>query len=128
MCQLWPSRLDSFGHGTERKQTAVNTHETEVEVDEIEIEVFAQKGGTDRAPRAKRYVIRVDKTKYTVDVPMMKGSEILTLAGKVPPEQYKLRQKRHGGAADTIDLNQVVDFRAPGVERFMTLKRDQTEG
>jgi len=106
----------------------MSTPETEIEVDELEIEVFAQKGGTERAPKAKRYVIRVDKTKYTVDVPTMTGRQILTLAGKAPPEQYKLTQKQHGGGAATIALDDVVDFRAPGVERFMTLKRDQTEG
>ena len=102
--------------------------EVEVEVDEVEIETFAQQGGVHRAPKAKRYVIRVDKTKYTVDVSAMTGREILVLAGKVPAEQYKLTQKQHGGGAATIQLDDVVDFRAPGVERFMTLKRDQTEG
>jgi len=106
----------------------MTTPETELEVEELEIETFAQKGGAERAPKATRYIIRVDKTKYTVTVPTMTGREILTLAGKVPPEQYKLTQKHHGGAATTIGLDDTVDFRAPGVERFMTLKRDQTEG
>jgi len=102
--------------------------ENEIEIDEVELEVFAQKGGTERAPKAKRYVIRVDKTKYTVEVPSMTGRQILTIAGKLPPEQYKLTEKHHGGGASTISLDDVVDLRAPGVERFMTLKRDQTEG
>ena len=102
--------------------------EIEVEVDEVELEAFAQKGGAERAPKAKRYVIRVDKTKYTVHAPTMTGRQILSLAGKEPPEQYKLTQKHHSGAPKTIGLDDVVDFRAPGVERFMTLKRDQTEG
>ena len=100
----------------------------EMEVEELEIEEFAKKGGNERAPKAKRYIIRIDKTKYTVEVPTMTGREILTLAGKVPPEQYKLTQKQHGGGATTIGLDETVDFQAPGVERFMTLKRDQTEG
>jgi len=98
------------------------------EAEEIEIEEFGRRGGTTPHPNARRYVIRVDKTKFTVDVAEMKGREILTLAGKVPPEQYKLTQKFHGGAAKTVGLDDAVDFRAPGVERFMTLKRDQTEG
>ena len=100
----------------------------EIEVEEVELEAFAQKGTGAGAPKAKRYIIRVDKTKYTVDVPTMTGREILTLAGKTPPEQYKLTQKQHGGGASTIGLDDLVDFTAPGVERFMTLKRDQTEG
>lgn len=106
----------------------MTTPENTFEVEELEIEEFAKKGGTEPAPKAKRYVIRIDKTKYTVASPSMKGRELLELAGKVPPSNYKLTQKFHGGAAESIDLDQVVDFRAPGVERFMTMKRDQTEG
>jgi hypothetical protein len=96
--------------------------------EEIEIEEHGRKGGTERHPHARRYIIRVDKVKYTVHVSHMTGREILELAGKVPPGQYKLTQKFHGGHARTIGLDEEVDFRAPGVERFMTLKRDQTEG
>jgi hypothetical protein len=98
------------------------------EIEDLDVEEFAGRGGSERAPRAKRYAIRVDKTKYTVVVSHMTGREILTLAGKTPPEQYKLTQKFRGGSARTIGLDDDVDFREPGVERFMTLKRDQTDG
>jgi len=98
------------------------------EMEELDVEAHAGTGAAERSPRAKRYVIRIDKTKYTVPVDHMTGAEILTLAGKVPPSGYKLTQKHRGGAATTIALDQEVDFRAPGVERLMTLKRDQTEG
>jgi hypothetical protein len=110
------------------KEAEMSKTEEKNEVEEIEIEVFAQKGSGERVPKAKRYKIRVDKTKYTVEVEKMTGREILTLAGKVPPEQYKLTQKEHGGTAKTIELDEEVDFRAPGVERFITLRLDQTEG
>jgi hypothetical protein len=103
--------------------------EMEAEVDEIEIEVHTQKvSGKEKPPKAKKYIIRVDKTKFTVEVSSMTGREILSLAGKTPVEQYKLTQKMHGGAAKTINLDDPVNFTEPGVERFMTLKRDQTEG
>lgn len=104
------------------------TTEDELEIEELEVEEYGKKGGEKRHPRARRYVIRVDKTKYTVNLSHMTGREILTLAGKTPPEQYKLRQKFHGGAAETVALDDDVDFRKPGVERFMTLKLDQTDG
>jgi hypothetical protein len=100
----------------------------EEQVEEIDIEEYGRRGGQQRHPHALRYVIRIDKTKYTVHVPHMKGREILDLAGKKPPEDYKLTQKLHGGAARTIGLDQDVDFREPGVERLMTLKLDQTDG
>ncbi len=105
----------------------MSTEET-FEAEEIDIEEHGRSGSKDRHPHARRYVIRVDKTKYTVQVSHMMGRAILELAGKTPPEQYKLTQKFHGGVAKTIGLDEDVDFRAPGVERFMTLKRDQTEG
>jgi hypothetical protein len=100
----------------------------EAEIEELELEVHAQKGSPDRAPKAKRYVIRIDKQRFTVEVPSMTGRELLTLAGKLPPEQYKLTEKHHGGGARTVGLDDPADFRGPGVERFMTLKRDQTDG
>jgi hypothetical protein len=104
------------------------TTQDEFEVEEIEVEEYGKKGGEKPHPRARRYVIRIDKTKYTVNVSHMKGREILTLAGKAPPEHYKLTQKFHGGAAHTVGLDEDVDFQKPGVERFMTLKLDQTDG
>lgn len=106
----------------------MSTH-VEVEVEEIEIEENTKKSnGTAKPPNASKYIIRVDKTKFTVEARGMTGSEILTLAGKTPADQYKLTQKMHGGAAKTIGLDDRVDFTEPGVERFMTLKLDQTEG
>lgn len=100
----------------------------EYDVDEVDVEEQGKRGGSDRLPRARRYVIRVDKTRYAVEVSHMLGREILALAGKAPPDSYKLNQKLHGGAARTIGLDEDVDFRAPGVERFMTLKLDQSDG
>jgi hypothetical protein len=106
----------------------MSTH-VEVEVEEIEIEEHTKKvNGKEKPPKAKKYIIRVDKTKFTLEVTAMTGREILALASKTPVEQYKLTQKMHGGTAKTIGLDDKVDFTEPGVERFMTLKLDQTEG
>lgn len=95
-------------------------------LDEVVLEEYASRG--EQPPRARRYRIRIDRQNYTVEVSHMLGREILTLAGKTPPEQYKLREKLQGGQARTIGLDEDVDFTARGVERFMTLRLDQTEG
>jgi len=58
----------------------------------------------------------------------MTGREILTLAGKIPPESFQLRQKLKGGTVRKIGLDDNVDFTEPGVEKFMTIPLDQTEG
>ena len=74
-----------------------------------------------KPPKAKRYIIRIDREKYTVNVPNMTGRQILELAKKLPPENWLLNQKLKGGRVVAIGLNDVVDFTAPGVERFITL-------
>lgn len=92
----------------------------------VEIEEWGKRN--ERPPRARRYVIRIDKVKYTVHAPHMTGREILKLAGKVPPDKFSISQKMLGGHVKSIGLDDVVDFTCPGVERFMTLPLDQTEG
>ncbi len=81
-----------------------------------------------KPPNARQYRIRIDKQRHVVDVPAMTGQELLVLAEKTPPERYTISQKMHGGQSHVIDLNEEADFTAPGVERFMTLPLDQTEG
>ena len=94
--------------------------------EEVEIEVYGKQNV--RPPKAKRYVIRIDKVKHTVHVPHMTGRQLLELAGKTPPEKYSISQKLHGGQVKPIGLDEVADFTKHGVERFMTLPLDQTEG
>jgi hypothetical protein len=96
-------------------------------VDEIiEIEVFVKEGR--QPPLAKGYLIRVDKQKITVHKHELTGREILTLAGKLPVENYILRQIFRGGQSSVVGLDQVVNLHHHEVEKFKTLPRDQTEG
>jgi hypothetical protein len=98
-----------------------------IEVEELDIEEFCKMHGG-KPPKARRYHIRIDREKYTVHVHEMTGRQILELAKKLPPENWLLNQKMKGGHVKAISLNEIVDFRAAGVERFMTLPKDQTEG
>lgn len=81
-----------------------------------------------RPPRGRRYRIKVDRDKFVVNKHSMTGKEILELAGKIPASQYQLRQKFRGGSVKKVGLDQVVDFTEPGVEKFITIPLDQTEG
>lgn len=56
------------------------------------------------------------------------GREVLTAAGLVPPENYKLDLKSHGNVYREIKLDQQVDLSEPGIEKFTYISRDQTEG
>jgi hypothetical protein len=91
----------------------------------IDLEEFAK--AKKHPPHAKAYRIRIDKEKKVVDVPAMRGREILRLVGKTP-ETYMLSQKIHGGQVVPVGADDKVDFRKPGIERFQTLALDPTEG
>jgi hypothetical protein len=94
--------------------------------DVIDLEAYAK--ADKKPPRARAYRIRIDKQLFTVEVMQMTGSELLTLAGKIPVTGYMISQKFRGGQAKRINLDEKVKFTTPGVERFMTLPLDQTEG
>jgi hypothetical protein len=99
---------------------------TELLEDVIDLEEYAL--ANRKPPAARRYAIRIDRKKYTVEVPGMTGRELLELAAKVPAERYMITQRFCGGRTKRIGLDEKVDLTTPGVERFMTLPLDQTEG
>jgi hypothetical protein len=79
-------------------------------------------------PQNHRYLIKVDREKIIANQGVMTGREILTLAGKSPVERFQLNQKLRGGKVEKISFDEPVDFTTPGVEKFMTIPLDQTEG
>lgn len=92
----------------------------------IDLEVYSQKG--EKPPKGKKYKFKVKSKVYTVDVDSMTGREICVLAGLNPPENYILRLIMHGGATQEVGLDETVSFLTPGIERFLYVSRDQTEG
>jgi hypothetical protein len=92
----------------------------------IEIELYAS--SAKRKPRARIYVFRVGKQRIEVKDPIITGSQILELAHKLPPENYILRQIFHGAEPKVIGLDETVDLRAPGVERFRAMPRTAKDG
>lgn len=81
-----------------------------------------------KPPKGKRYRVRVDKKHYTFDKGVVTGREILEKAAKTPPGRYRLDQKLKGGETKKVGLDEEVDLTTPGIERFITLPLDQTEG
>ena len=92
----------------------------------VDVEEHAKAGKP--LPEGRHFRIRIDKEKFVVEKPCMLGRELLTLAGKVPPEHFMLTQKFRGGKTKRIGLNEKTCFTEPGVERYMTLPLDQQEG
>jgi len=76
----------------------------------------------------KPFKIQIDKQHFDVQEPTITGRALLELAGKTPVEQFALYLKVHGGQPKRLQLNDVIDLRTPGTEKFLTLPLDQTEG
>lgn len=74
------------------------------------------------------YRIKVDGHKYVANVPHMLGEDILKLAGISDSSQVVLYQKFRGGEAKVVEPYEKVDFTTPGIEKFVTIPTDMTEG
>jgi hypothetical protein len=114
-----------------KEMNTENAHKEDPGVEEVldeivDLEEYAKRG--ERPPLSKGYRIRVNGEAFVVHDPTPTGREILTLAGLLPVEDYTLREKLAGERPRKIELNQKVDLRRPGVEKFKALPRDQTEG
>ncbi|MEN9557839.1 MAG: hypothetical protein RL141_208 [Candidatus Parcubacteria bacterium] len=94
--------------------------------EEIDIEKYALEGKT--PPHARSYRFKVNEVICTWDKPIILGREVLERAGLTPPDQYTLREKIKGGTPRRIELDEKVDLRKPGVEKFRAIRKGQTEG
>lgn len=96
-------------------------------LDEIaDLEEYARRG--EQPPRCRGYRIRVNGERFVVEESCVTGRAVLALAGLTPPERYSLRVKVAGQRPRRVALDEKVDLRSPGVEKFKALPRDQTEG
>lgn len=100
--------------------------EEEVADEVIDLEAFSKTGK--RPPRARAYRFKVNEDVFEWPKPVITGREVLTLAGLTPPENYSLRLKTAGGKPRKIDLDDKVDLREPGVEKFRAIRKDQNDG
>jgi hypothetical protein len=77
---------------------------------------------------AKTFKVQIDKQIFEVDSPNQTARSLLAIAGKVPAENFALYKKGKGGQPERIPLDEKIDLNDPGIERFVTLPLDQTEG
>lgn len=94
--------------------------------EEIDIEKYALEGRV--PPHARSYRFKVNEIACTWDKPTILGRQILERAGLTPCEQYTLREKIKGGIPRRIELDEKVDLRKPGIEKFRAIRKGQTEG
>jgi hypothetical protein len=86
------------------------------------------KAGGGQEGRPKVFKIQIDKGHYELTNPTPTGRDLLTLASKAPAEQFGIYLKVPNAQPQRIGLDEKVDLHSPGVDRFVTLPLDQTEG
>ncbi len=108
------------------KQNNQGDFETESVVEIADLEALAK--SNQKPPKAKKYRIRIDKEYFVVEKPGLTGRELLALAGK-QPECYDIFQMIHKNPKPKkIGLDEYVDFTCEGIERFVTLPKEQKDG
>lgn len=86
-----------------------------------------RKAGGERDPGI-RYVIHIDKKEYELTDPTPTGAQLLQKAGKTPVNQFAIYLRVAGQQPKRIPNKEHIDLRERGIERFVTLPLDQTEG
>jgi hypothetical protein len=92
-----------------------------------DIESSEARAAGERDP-GTRYVILIDKKEYELTDPTPSGAQLLRLAGKTPVDQFAIYLRVTGQQPERIPNKEHIDLRKGGIERFVTLPLDQTEG
>ncbi len=95
-------------------------------VEEIELEAWVKQHGAVQPPLAQRYVVRIDDRSFKVHDPVITGAQLLDEVDKRPVDEYLIFQFAHGGQLEEIRLDETVDLRKPGIERFITWHSDRS--
>lgn len=123
---------DEAGHQAGESPPLINELEEIVDkVEEIleevvDLEKYAKAGR--KPPKAKLYRFKVNDTFCEWHEETIRGRQILEVAGLTPPAQYTLRQKMAGGEPRRVGLDDIVDLRTRGIEKFRAIKSGQQEG
>lgn len=74
----------------------------------------------------QNYQVRIDDQQYLVGDPVITGNQLLEQAGKRPVDEYLIFQLLKGGQLEEIRLDETVDLRKPGIEKFVTWHSDRS--
>jgi hypothetical protein len=74
----------------------------------------------------KQFQVQIDEIFYSVSDPVITGLQLLDTAGKRPSDEFLIFQKLHSGQLEEIRLDETVDLRQRGIERFITWRSDRS--
>lgn len=86
-----------------------------------------QKPGQGPKP-SRTYKIKIDGTMYEVQNRSITGRGLLELAKKTPIENFGVAIKLQGQNMKALEMDEVVDLEAPGLEKFVTYHIAHSDG
>ncbi len=72
------------------------------------------------------YRIQIDEQQFTVTDPVITGRQLLEKANELSAEEHLIFQLLHDGQLEEIRLDETVDLRQAGIEKFITWRSDRT--
>lgn len=100
----------------------------QIEQQPLDIEAFAKCGKHIPVDPGAVFKIRIDRKDHVTDKRFITGRELLVIAEKFPPENFRIDMIIHDGRPRKIGLSESIDLAEFGVERFITMPLDPTEG
>lgn len=73
-----------------------------------------------------QFRVTIDDRTITLHEPRWTGRQLLEHADRRPPEDYLLYQLGAHNLLEDIGLDETVDLRTPGIERFITFRSDRS--
>jgi len=74
----------------------------------------------------KGYRVLIDDDEYSLNDPIVTGQQLLDTARKRPADEHLIFQLLQDGQLEDIRLDETVDLRQPGIEKFITWKSDRS--
>lgn len=72
-----------------------------------------------------RFAITIDGVEHQLNDPLVKGRDLLEIAGRIPVDEHLLFYRQPDGLLEDINLAEEIDLRASGKEEFSSLKADR---
>jgi hypothetical protein len=123
--------MESSGEGASSSRPKLNdSMEKPQMMAEIDVQEWAVTNPNTPAPEANRYRIRISDEegldeRILIHDPKPIGRQILEAAGRLPADEHMLLLVQTDGMLEEINVNEPVDLRRPGVERFLVFRSDR---
>lgn len=73
-----------------------------------------------------KYFVQIDEHRHEVNDPVITGNQLLDVVGKRPADEFLIFQVLNNGQLEEIRLDETVDLRKPGIEKFMTFHSERS--